>query len=125
VETVNKNMKQNEYTDLPKLSMYRFENFFNVYSDVNDFKFYNILKNISLFPSDNSSVEIPYIVKYNDTWGLISYKNYNTIDLWWLVCSYNQIQNPVKMPTPGTQIKILKSDYVGAVILELNKQINR
>jgi hypothetical protein len=118
-------MKQNEYTDLPKLSMYRFENFFNVYSDVNDYKFYNILKNISLFPSDNSDVEIPYIVKYNDTWALISYKQYNTIDLWWLVCSYNQIENPVKMPTLGTQIKILKSEYVAAVILELNKQINR
>ena len=37
--------------------MYRYENFFNIYSDNNDFKFYNLLRAINLFPANNSDVE--------------------------------------------------------------------
>lgn len=119
-------MKQNEFSDLPKLSLYRYENFFNIYEDTsNDFKYYNILRNINLVPANNTDAEEPYYVKYNDTWGLISYKYYNTIDLWWLVCAYNQIENPTKMPDPGTEIKLLKPSFVSPVIQELLKQISR
>lgn len=116
---------QNSITDLPKVSLYRYENFLNVYKDNDGFYFYNLLKNINLFPAENSEVEDVYYTKYNDTWPLISYNYYNTMELWWLVCAYNQIQNPVKMPEPGTQLKLLKSTYVGAIISELNKQINQ
>ena len=118
-------MKQKDVTELPNLSMYRYENFFNLYKDNDSFYFYNILRNISLFPAENSEVEDVYDTTFNDTWVLISYKYYNTIDLWWLVCAYNQIENPVKMPPPGTQLKLLKSRYVASVLSELNKQISR
>jgi nucleoid-associated protein YgaU len=118
-------MRQNDFTDLSKLSMYRYETFFNIYTDNNDFKFYNLLRNINLFPANNSEVEVSYNTKYNDTWHLISYKYYNTMDLWWLICAYNQIQNPVKMPEVGTELKILKANYVSTIISELNKQISR
>jgi hypothetical protein len=47
------------------------------------------------------------------------------MDLWWLVCEYNQIKNPVVMPEAGTQIKILKASYVFPIISELNKQLSR
>ncbi len=118
-------MKQSEYPDLPVISSYRYENFFNIYTDGNDFKFYNLLRSINLFPANNSEVEDVYNTTFNDTWHLISYKYYNTMDLWWLVCAYNEIQNPVKMPEPGTQIKLLKSNYVSNIISELNKQIKQ
>jgi hypothetical protein len=118
-------MKQSEFTDLPTISLYRYENFFNIYTDSNGFRFYNLLKSINLFPANNSEVEEVYNTTYNDTWHLISFKNYNTMDLWWLVCAYNQIINPVKMPEPGTQIKILKSSYVSAIISEINKQLSK
>jgi hypothetical protein len=117
-------MKQNEYPDLPSLSMYRYETFFNVYTDDNDFKFYNILKNISIFPSENSEAEDVYYVKPIDSWTYISYKQYNTPDLWWLVCEYNQIQNPMDFPEPGTKLKLLKPVYVSYIISEINKQIS-
>jgi len=118
-------MKHNSFTDLSNISMYRYENFFNIYNDNNDFKFYNLLRAINLFPANNSDVEDSYYTTYNDTWHLISHKYYNTMDLWWLVCSYNQIQNPVKMPENGTELKILKAKYVSSIISELNSQINR
>jgi hypothetical protein len=118
-------MNQSNFIDLPKISSYRYENFFNIYTDSDDFKFYNLLRSINLFPANNSEVEDVYNTTFNDTWHLISYKKYNTIDLWWLVCAYNDIQNPVKMPEPGTQLKLLKSNYVSPIISELNKQIKQ
>ena len=118
-------MKQNSFTDLPNISMYKYENFFNIYTNENSFKFYNILKSINLFPSNNSDAEDVYSTKHNDTWNLISWDYYNTMDLWWLVCAYNQIDNPVNMPDAGTQLKLLKSSYVSTVVSELNKQISR
>ena len=118
-------MKQNAFSDLPNISMYRYENFFNIYTDENDFKFYNLLKSINIFPSENSEAEDIYYTTFNDTWHLISYKYYNTMDLWWLVCAYNQIQNPIKMPEVGTEIKLLKSNFVSFIISELNRQLNR
>lgn len=115
---------QADISDLPKLSIYRYENFFNIYNDKkSDVRFYNMLRNINVFPADNSVVEEDYVLQYGDNWATISYKVYNTIDLWWLVCAYNQIQNPIEMPDAGTVLKILKSEYVGVVLNELTKQI--
>jgi hypothetical protein len=107
------------------LSTYRFENFLNMYTDSNGFDFYNLLRNINVFPANNTQAEDSYTISYNDTWALISYKYYNTMDLWWLVCIYNQINNPVVLPQPGTKIKLLKSNYVSTVISELLNQISK
>jgi nucleoid-associated protein YgaU len=108
-----------------KLSLYRFENFFKVYQDSDSGNlYYNLLKNISIFPADDESVEDTYTVKHGDTWVYISHKQYNTMDLWWLVIEYNDIKNPTQFPEVGTTLKLLKSGYVYSVISELNRQFN-
>ena len=99
------------------ISLYRFENFFKVYQDSDTGNlFYNLLKNVSVFPANDDSVEDTYTVKHEDTWAYISYKQYNTMDLWWLVCEYNGITNPTQFPEIGTTLKLLKSGYVYSVI---------
>ena len=40
-------MKQDNFKDLPKISGYRYENFFNIYTDNDGFKFYNLLCSIN------------------------------------------------------------------------------
>ncbi len=118
--------KQNTFDDLPKLSIYRYENFFNIYNDSkSDVKFYNLLKNINIFPAENSVAEIEHIFKIGDSWGKLSYDFYNTFDLWWLICEYNQIKNPLKLPELGTTIKILKPEYVSLVLSEILRQSNQ
>jgi len=114
---------QSSFLDLPKLSVYRYENFFNLYEDENKNRFYNLLRSINIFPANDSSAEDEYIVKPSDSWLYISYKNYNTIDLWWLVCEYNQIKDPSVLPKQGTKLKILKSEFVWPIISELIRQI--
>lgn len=109
-----------------KISSYRFENFFKVYEDKqNKNLFYNILKNIKIEKTNDDQYEDEYITKPNDTYPNISYKYYNTIDLWWLICEYNGVKNPVKKIETGTKLKILKSEYVYIVIRELLNQLNR
>ena len=118
-------MKQQDFNDLPDLSIYRYENFLNIYLDGDQNKFYNLLRSINIFPANDTSVEDEYTVGLNDTWILISYKYYGTIFLWWLVCEYNRIQDSTKLPEPGTKIKLLKRNYVSSVISNLEIQINR
>jgi hypothetical protein len=117
-------MKQSDFKDLPDLSVYRYENFLNIYTDTDDNRFYNLLRSINILPANNSSAEDEYDVELNDTWILISYKYYGTIYLWWLVCEYNRIQDASKMPEAGTRIKLLKKDLVAPVLSNLIKQIN-
>jgi nucleoid-associated protein YgaU len=114
-------MKQNQFSNLPKVSIYRYENFFNVYQDQTG-NYYNLLKAINVFQSNNDNVQEDYNIKYTDTWYSISYRYYNTMELWWLICTYNQIMDASKMPEPGTIIKLLKPNYVGIVLEQLYKQ---
>jgi nucleoid-associated protein YgaU len=86
--------------------------------------FYNLLANINLVPANNSNAEDSYTIKHTDTWASISFNYYNTMDLWWLVCAYNQVKNPTTIPAPGTVIKLLKATYVSTVIDQLNTQIS-
>jgi hypothetical protein len=117
-------MKQFDFKDLPQLSVYRYENFLNIYDDTGGNRFYNLLRSINILPADNSSAEEEYYVNLNDTWLLISYKYYGTIYLWWLVCEYNRIQDASEMPEVGTKLKLLKKELVAPVISNLIKQIN-
>jgi hypothetical protein len=117
-------MKQSDFTDLPKLSIYRYENFLNIYEDGNGTRFYNFLRSINILPANDSSAEDDYYVKINDTWVLISYRYYGTMHLWWLICEYNNVKNPTIMPEQGTKIKLLRKEFVWPVISALNSQIN-
>jgi nucleoid-associated protein YgaU len=119
-------MSEKLINPLKTLSLYRFENFFNVFYDEDaKINFYNLLKNITIYPAEDNTVDLEYIFKENDTWPYISYKFYNTPDLWWLICEYNRIYNPLEQPENGTKLKILKSDYVYKVLEELKLQLNR
>lgn len=117
--------KQSNFEDLPKLSTYRYENFFNIYEDDYKNKYYNLLRAINIFAANDSSAEQEYLVQSGDTWVYISYLFYNTMDLWWIVCEYNQIKDPTKLPEAGKKIKILKTQFVWPVISEINRQLNR
>lgn len=116
-------MKHNEINDLSPLESTRLENFFNIYQENNGEYYYNISNTIN-FDSDNIA-EFAfdwYTVMTGDTYTFISYKHYNTINLWWLICSLNNINNPTSLPEPGSRIKILKTSYVNDVLTRINKE---
>lgn len=116
-------MKQNDLTDINyNLSPQQYENIFNVYSDQDIGYFFNILKTIN-FPTDlDPDVYDLYTIEPNDAWPIISWKVYNSVFLWWVLCSVNNIQNPLIMPEPGTQIKILKGIYIRNILNNLESE---
>lgn len=111
--------------DIPEIntSTFKFENYFNIYETDNGLRFFNLLKNISIFPSENSEVEQEYVADGVDTWYSISYKLYGTLNLWWLICLYNEITNPFKPIKSKDVLKVLKPQYVGLVLSEIQKQL--
>jgi len=110
--------------DIPEIntSLFKFENYFNVYENESGIRFFNLLKNISIFPAENSEAEEEYTTTYTDTWYSIAYKYYNNLNLWWIICLYNKEINPFKQLKSNTSIKLLKPQYVSLVLSELQKQ---
>lgn len=99
-------MKQNQISALEKLHPENMENIFNVYQDSDGLYYYNLLQTIA-FPQDlPANLFNSYNIKYGDTWPFISYKNYNTPNLWWVILLANNIQNPLDSLVPGTSIKV-------------------
>ena len=59
-----------------------------------------------------------YVVVETDSWTTISYKFFETVELWWLICKFNNVKDPFKELIPGTVIKI-PSDEIKDVILNV------
>lgn len=115
-------MNQNEISDLPKLRRENYENIFNVYKDGDDRYYYNLLQNV-IIPQDlPAGYYETYNVQYDDTWPLVSYRVYNTPNLWWVILSANNIIDPTKLPTPGTSIKYLQMRVVKDILNQISAQ---
>ena len=116
-------MKQNEIpnTDIKKLEAQNIENLFNIYQDSDGQYFYNILKTVN-FPEDiNPLIYFEYDTEPKDTWPLIAWKFYKDVKLWWIICSLNNIVNPVAQPKVGTKIKILESSIVRDILTKIRE----
>ena len=111
------------YSDVPnpsvQLTPQNMENIFSVNQDASGFYYFNLIRTIN-FPVDlDPSSYTIYQVAPNDMWPSISWKVYKNVKLWWLICTANQIQNPVIPPTPGTQLKIINRDVVKTILNQI------
>lgn len=75
-----------------------------------------VIKNVEYIPS---SFYTPYQIIDGDQWTLISYKHYGTIELWWVICKFNLIDDPLFLPPIGTTIKIPTKDIVDQIIQQI------
>jgi hypothetical protein len=84
--------------------------------------FYNIGKKITL--PDNIDEGVFDYFSVPDTLPLttISYQVYGTIHLWWLILMTNNIQNSLKLISPGSVIKIIKKEYVSTILDSLKQR---
>jgi hypothetical protein len=114
---------RNDIPVLTSLTEYKFENIFKVYQNSEGYYYYNILKKISI-PAD-ISVDLYENVRINRKLPLtaISYTQYNTIDLWWLICIINNMHNPLELIAPGTVLKVIKPSSVPDIIDAIKSQL--
>jgi hypothetical protein len=115
-------MHQNSIKDLPKLAAEKYENIFKVYLDEGNRYFYNLLEAINLPANLPDGFFREYTVEPNDTLPFISYKIYSTIDLWWIICISNNIDNPIKKIPTGTKLKIPVPNLAQIIIETINNQ---
>jgi len=117
-------MYQNNIKELKRLASDNYENIFSVYQDDTGRYFYNLLQTVNIPTDLPKGYYDSYTVKYFDTWPLISYKVYETPNLWWIIVAANNILNPVIQPDQGTIIKILKTAAVRTILSEIEFQLN-
>ena len=94
---------------------------FNVYSTpkiAGNTRIYNINRTASILGLDNIAEGnyFEYVVETNDTWPLISFKNYGTTRLWWLVLKMNEIVDPTQDPEIGSSLKLLNENLVNSLL---------
>src|SRR5574344_393833 len=75
-------------------------------------------KTISIVGSNKANQEMFdfYKISAGDSWASISYKFYNTTDLWWIICKFNNTNNPNIIPNIGTTLMIPKKEFVEFVL---------
>jgi hypothetical protein len=113
---------QNNREDLAPLSEYKYENLFRVHS-IDGYDVYNIINSLSFDKELDRTYYYEWTVDKSLPWTIISYIHYDTIDLWWLICILNEIQNPIRFPETGTRLKIFKPSYVRRVIDQITSKI--
>jgi hypothetical protein len=114
--------KQYQLNDVTtKLNKRSLANTFNVYSkDVNGSPqyYYNVLNGLSLAGLENVSRMdySEYQVRQDDSWSTISWRSYGTIRLWWLICKFNGIDDPMVEPEVGDILRVPNARIVDSVI---------
>lgn len=104
-----------------------YENIFRVYSTENsnqsNFLYYNLLNSVYLPANLSPTTYYTITINRRLPWTAISYNEYRTIELWWLIALTNNIFNPVQYPSPGTTLKIIKPELVKVIINDINTQL--
>lgn len=114
----------NEVTDLKEIDAYNFENFLRLYKTTEGQYFYNILSNyINIDNELATSTYYEIRVQKSVPWTTLSYNEYRSIHLWWLIMEINNIRNPLDYPEPGTKLKILYPQYAKFVLDKISEKI--
>ena len=114
---------QNDITKLGSLSPSRYENIFKLYLDGNNDYFYNILNSINIPEEIDKTYYYVVVVNRRVPWTTISYEQYQNIDLWWLICLINNINNPIKFAEPGKELKIIRQEFVPLILNNIKNTI--
>jgi hypothetical protein len=117
-------LNQNDISILPSLPRDRYENIFKVYQQEKDsskYYFYNILTKVTIDTENVAPEVFKYIkVERRLPWTSISYQEYKTQYLWWLILLTNGITNPIILPKIGDVLRIVRREYVGEILGQIN-----
>lgn len=116
----------NQITDLNSIDKFRYENIFKVYQTSNsNHYFYNILTKVHIPEDLDPSVYYEILINDRRPWTIISFGEYGTMNLWWLIVLANQIDNPILFPPSGSKLKIIKKEYISQILNSISTQLNR
>jgi hypothetical protein len=99
-----------------------YENIFNMHRE-DGYNIYNLLQHV-VIPDDLD----PRLYELQSPVGgmpysVLSYRIYGTMNLWWLICTVNNIYDPTSLTKPGDVLKIIKPQHVGAMLSNIQDQL--
>jgi hypothetical protein len=108
---------QKDFTFIKEINEFNFENFLRIYRNTDSNYFYNLLSN-TIYIDEKLDPKTFYEIRVykSQPWTTLSYNEYRTMNLWWLIMEVNGIHNPLDYPVPGTLLKILYPQYVKVVM---------
>lgn len=123
------NMTDDERKQLRKdvgISDKSLANLFNIELRNGKYEF-NSNKTVIINGSQDASQELYFVHRFSigDSWTSISFKYYDTTDLWWIICKFNNVVNPNIIPAIGTMIMIPKKDLVDFILREITISENK
>ena len=104
-----------------RLSNISYLKLFNMLQDADGTKYLNIWRSFVLNEDVTSDTVFydTYDVSNEDWWDNISYIHYETPGFWWVVAMMNDVVNPFEELEPGSNIKILRGEYLYQLIKEM------
>lgn len=118
-------MYQNQVPSLPPLGNNRYENLFQInQTEDNGYYFYNLARTVRINP-DDIDIKYYYFHRVNKSapYTVLSHQLYGSINLWWLICIINNIDNPVEFLEPGSTIRVIKQQYLATVLSSIKQQL--
>jgi len=114
---------QNSINQLPNLGIYRYENILKLYQTNDSQYFYNLIQSVFLPDALDERALTYMVIREAQPWTTISFKAYQTIELWWLILLTNKVYNPFETPKAGTTIKIIKPSYIPGILKDINSSL--
>lgn len=114
---------------LPAISENSYENIFRVYATENTNQsnqvYFNLLNSVYLPNPLTPNTYYTITLNRSTPWTVISFDEYRTMDLWWLIALANNIFNPTTMPPAGTTLRIIKPQFVSIILDSINTQLKQ
>ena len=114
---------QNDIPELPDLNKYVMENLFPVHQNNDGKYYYNIIRTVMSPENLASDTFYQYRIPSPTPLTNLSNRVYGRIELWWLICVVNNINNPVELLPAGTVLKIIHADRVADVLNKIKDSI--
>ena len=119
---------QKEILILPNLDRTRYENIFKLYTVEKDsnssYYYYNILNKVIIPDSIDQSLLGTIDLDRKLPWTTLSYKLYNTTQLWWLIVLLNKPSN-IFYASAGTQYKYILQSNIDGILTDIIQQADK
>jgi hypothetical protein len=95
-----------------------YDNYLRVVTDEDGSQLYDLMRSVR-FPEKVLDVLYDVHIYRGEQWTKLSYMYYNTIDLYWVILAFNNIDDPFKELPDNTELKIPKPQVVKDVLSKL------
>lgn len=112
--------RHRDISSLTEISENNFENLFSVHND--GVYYYNLMK--SVYVPEEMDPSMYFLVKMDVSLSLtaLSHRIYGNINLWWLICIANGINDSVRPIETGTVLKIIHPSKIPSIVKSLDNR---